>query len=1267
MRTYDSCRLSYRSFIRAPGFLFLALFCCVSLAIRTRASPANNPVPLVDIFSPVSIVPGSTGITLTIRGTGYVAGSKVHWDGTALATTFLSSKELTAVVPDAFVAAAGLGTVTVVSPGLGGGTSNVFYIPVASTLVSTNFPASPSSSVAVGTQPTGLVTGDFNGDGKIDFAVTNSASNTVSTLLGNGHGTFTAGTPVAVGSGPAWLATGDFNEDGIPDLAVVNSGSNTVSILLGNGDGTFTLHASPGTGSAPFAVAASDFDADGHLDLAVTNANGASISILLGNGDGTFAAATTQVVGSTPEMLVVGDFNEDGFLDIAVANEVSSTVSMLLGNGDGTFLPQITTGVGGSGSPIGLIAGDFNKDGHLDVAAVNLSDVSILLGNGTGVLARNSNPSAGSNLVYGVAGDFHGDGKLDIIVADKASGEAFLLPGNGDGTFGAAVTFTTVTGTYGAATADFNGDGALDLAFTNSGAGNLSIFLQTLPVSLVPPSVSFGNQPLGTPSAAQVIKLTNNTGGTVSISQVAIGGPNAGDFSRTTTCGATVSGPGTCTVSATFQPTSVGAEVATLSVTDDAGNSPQTLALSGTGVIASQVISKSFGAAAVPLNGLTSLGFTITNPNTGSSLTSVAFTDSLPAGLVVGSPNGLTGSCGGGIITATAGSSAINLSAATLAASGSCTFSVNVLGVTSGAQDNSVTSTSSEAGTGNTSNASLLVVAPPILAKSFGAVSVELNGSTPLNFTVTNVNAGSALTGIGFTDTFPAGLEISTPTVFTGSCGGGTISGSHGNSISLSGGSVPASSFCTFSVNVTGTTAGTDTNVTGNASSREGGFSGTASASINVIAPPAILEAFSPTPIALNATTVLTFTISNPTSNTAALAGVAFADTLPTGLTVATSSSSVCGGTLATTSRTGIVLSGATVAANSHCQFSATVTGTASGSYTNVTGIVSSTNGGNGNTASSSVTVVSGATIRKAFGAAAIPLNGSTSLAFTITNPAANPTSLTNLTFADNLPAGLVVGNPNNLSSTCAGTATATAGASSLSLSGASLASNSSCTISANITGTTLGVKSNTTGPLSATETGAGAVSNTAVLTVVSPDFSISVLPAATTIEAGSNASYVFTLTPLGGVPFATAITLTAAGMPLNATIAIEPATVTPGSSAITDLLIVSTSGSDRSSARNLNRDLNQKIRWRSAPLFAVGMPFAGVLLVGFRFRKKKRSNEKSRGWIILLVACTGFTLYGCATVSRAPQTPAGTYTLTVTGTGTGVQHSTTVTLTVNP
>jgi hypothetical protein len=186
--TYYSRRLSYRSIIRTAVALLLAFFCSAFVAIRTDAAPPHNPVPIVDIFSPVSITPGSTGVTLTIPGTGYVAGSKVHWNGTALTTTFVSAKKLTAVVPDALVAAVGLGTVTVVSPGLGGGTSNVFYIPVASTLLSTSFLPTPSSSVTVGTRPTGLLTGDFNGDGQIDLAIANSGSNTVSILLGNGGG-----------------------------------------------------------------------------------------------------------------------------------------------------------------------------------------------------------------------------------------------------------------------------------------------------------------------------------------------------------------------------------------------------------------------------------------------------------------------------------------------------------------------------------------------------------------------------------------------------------------------------------------------------------------------------------------------------------------------------------------------------------------------------------------------------------------------------------------------------------------------------------------------------------------------------------------------------------------------------------------------------------------------------------------------------------------------------------------------------------------------
>ncbi|MBZ5491805.1 MAG: DUF11 domain-containing protein [Acidobacteriia bacterium] len=522
-------------------------------------------------------------------------------------------------------------------------------------------------------------------------------------------------------------------------------------------------------------------------------------------------------------------------------------------------------------------------------------------------------------------------------------------------------------------------------------------------------------------------------------------------------------------------------------------------------------ITKVFGAASIPLNGTTSLTFTIQNPNTNLALTGIAFTDNLPAGLVVATPNALNNTCGG-TATAVAGSGSISLSAGTLAASASCTVSVNVQGTTAGVKNNSVQVTSTEAGTGNTSNASITVTGPPVIIKAFGAASIPLNGSTSLSFTIQNNNTTTALTGVAFSDTLPAGLVISTPNGLTGTCGAGTITATAGtNVISLSGGTIAASSSCTFSVNVTGIAAGTQNNTTGNVTSTEGGTGGTASASINVVAPPSIAKVFSPSNIALNATTSLTFTITNPTANAVSLTGVAFSDTLPTGLTVANASATVCGGTLTTTAPTGIALSGATIAANSQCQFSVTVTGAAAGSYTNTTGNVTSTNGGTGNTASANLTVATPPTITKAFGAASILVGANTSLTFTLNNPNTS-LALTGVAFSDTLPAGLQVATPNGLATTCSGTVTAAAGSGSISLTGGTLAANASCTISLNVTGIAAGVQNNTTGPISSTESGAGATSNTASITVIGPP-SIAKAFGAASIQLNGSTSLSFTIT----------------------------------------------------------------------------------------------------------------------------------------------------------
>src|SRR6202007_3296685 len=139
---------------------------------------------------------------------------------------------------------------------------------------------------------------------------------------------------------------------------------------------------------------------------------------------------------------------------------------------------------------------------------------------------------------------------------------------------------------------------------------------------------------------------------------------------------------------------------------------------------------------------------------------SIAFSDTLPAGLVVSTPNGQTGTCGGGTITATAGGSSISLSGATLALSASCTFSVNVTGTTAGVKNNTTTAISStEGGAGGTASATLTVASPPTISKSFGAAMIPVNGTTSLSFTITNPAANTVtLTGVAFTDSLPAGL-----------------------------------------------------------------------------------------------------------------------------------------------------------------------------------------------------------------------------------------------------------------------------------------------------------------------------------------------------------------------------------------------------------------------------------------------------------------------------------------------------------------------------
>jgi hypothetical protein len=242
-----------------------------------------------------------------------------------------------------------------------------------------NFMFPAPKTFPIGTGPSGLAVGNFNGGGVLDFAASNLASG-ISVSLGNGTTSYQV--PVAYG-GPGALQSivaGDWNRDGKIDLAAGGSpATNNVSVYIGNGDGSFKAAVNYPAGTTPWNLCAADVDADNIIDLIVPNQGDGTVSVLQGLANGTFTAPASFSIGMAPYDCLAADLSGDGRVDLAVTLNGEGMVAVMEGAKLGGFMAPTKYAVGKT--PERLVMAQLNGDGQPDLAVTNGADgtVSILL------------------------------------------------------------------------------------------------------------------------------------------------------------------------------------------------------------------------------------------------------------------------------------------------------------------------------------------------------------------------------------------------------------------------------------------------------------------------------------------------------------------------------------------------------------------------------------------------------------------------------------------------------------------------------------------------------------------------------------------------------------------------------------------------------------------------------------------------------------------------------------------------------------------------
>ncbi len=607
------------------------------------------------------------------------------------------------------------------------------------------------------------------------------------------------------------------------------------------------------------------------------------------------------------------------------------------------------------------------------------------------------------------------------------------------------------------------------------------------------------------------------------------------------------------------------------SVTTDQGILNSSAASATLFVVNKPTVSKSFANSTRNPGQANRLTVTITN---GSSVTlsGVALTDTLPAGVEIASTPNTGGTCvttGNGTINANAGGGTLSISGATIAPGASCTFYVDVVSNSPGTYINYIPINSIVTNEGLSNNpgdaqAQFTVNNPPTVSKAFNPVSIDGSGVgvgvgiSTLQINLGNPNAGAITLSSALVDAFPATvLAALTPNV-GGTCPGAKTVAANRASISYASGASIPSGGCTILVDVVSTTPGTYTNTiaAGQLSTTAGVNQDPAIADLSVgpgsLVPPTMAKSFSPATIPRGGTSALTIILGNPNSSVLVLLDL-FTDTLPANVVVAAAPNirgTCTTGSIAAAAGTGTITyaSGATIPSGG-CTIIVDVTSSFAGSYTNTLSIGTLITDGSNPVLPATAGLVVNApippTVVKSFSPNTINPGGISRLTISLGNSNGGTISLSS-DFTDTLPAGVLIAPTPNKGGTCTnGSITAAAGAGTITYASGAAIPSGGCTIMVDVT-----AASNSGSPYantinaaglntSAGNNGAPATAKLFVNPPQPPSISKSFSP--TSILAGATSTLTISL----GNGNATGTTLTADlvdTLPANVVIAATPA-----------------------------------------------------------------------------------------------------------------------------